>query len=338
MNMRERPVVAVLLCAILLLATGRSADRANPPKLGKVTVAEGPAVLWREPSDIESRDLFYGPGGKSHEPHGDLTFLSEDTTGSSPKFEAVDEEGLHWKVKLGIEAKPETAASRLVWAAGYFANEDYFVREIRVRNLPHLHRGGHYVSAGGLVHDVRLKRHSPNEKKLGIWQWSNNPFHGAREWNGLRALMALLNNWDLKDVNNAIYQTKAAQPEQHYLVSDLGASLGTTYLNRPLKGDLRSYEESKWINTVTADHVDFGVPGQPPVGYIFAVPLLVQRMELVWIGRGVPRADVAWLGHLLARLSSNQIRDAFRASGYSSDEVERFSRVVERRIDEIKRL
>jgi len=80
------------------------------------------------------------------------------------------------------------------------------------------------------------------------------------------------------------------------------------------------------------------VPGQPPVGYIFAVPLLVQRMELVWIGRGVPRADVAWLGHLLARLSSNQIRDAFRASGYSSDEVERFSRVVERRIDEIKRL
>ena len=84
--------------------------------------------------------------------------------------------------------------------------------------------------------------------------------------------------------------------------------------------------------------MDFGVPGPPPAGYIFAVPLLVQRMNLEWIGRGVPRADVAWLGHLLGRLSPNQIRDAFRASGYSPDEVERFSRVVERRIDELKRL
>jgi hypothetical protein len=333
-----RILLTALLTSTLLLLAGRPPDRASAPTLRKQVVAEGPPVLWREPAHIESRNVYYGPGGKSHEPHTDLTFISEDTTGASPKFEAVDEEGIHWKVKLGIEAKGENAASRLVWAAGYFANEDYFVREIRVRNLPHLHRGGRYVTSGSIVHDARLKRHSPDEKKLGVWAWGDNPFHGGREWNGLRALMALINNWDLKDVNNAIFQTKGASPEQHYLVSDLGASLGTTNLNRGLKGDLHSYEQSKWINTVTDDHVDFGVPGPPSAGYIFAMPILVQRMDLVWIGRGVPRADVAWLGRLLARLSPSQIRDAFRASGYSEDEVERFSRDIERRIDELKRL
>ena len=202
-NVRERLAIFVLLSTIVLLITGRSAARSSSPRLPKGVAGEGPAILWREP-DIESRNLYYGPGGKAHEPHGDLTFLKEDTTAASPKFEAVDDEGIHWKVKLGIEAKPETAASRLVWATGYFANEDYFVREVHVRNLPHLHRGGRYVTAGGIVHDVRLKRHSPDEKKLGIWQWGSNPFHGGREWNGLRALMALINNWDLKDVNNAI--------------------------------------------------------------------------------------------------------------------------------------
>jgi hypothetical protein len=333
-----RALLTIVAVSTVLLVAAKPPGRASAPKLPKDVVAEGPPVLWREPADIASRDLYYGPGGKSHEPRTELTFLSEDTTGASPKFEAVDDEGIHWKVKLGIEAKPETAASRLVWAAGYFANEDYFVREIRVRSLPHLGRGEHYVTAGGVVHDVRLKRHSPGEKKLGIWEWGNNPFHGAREWNGLRALMALLNNWDLKDVNNAIHQIKGERPEQHYLVSDLGASFGTNNLSRTLKGDLHSYEQSKWINGVSSDHVDFAVPGSPPATWAFAMPVMVQRRELMWIGRGVPRADAAWLGHLLARLSPRQIRDAFRASGYSDDEIERFSRVVEHRIDELNRL
>ena len=26
------------------------------------------AVMWRDPTDLNSRNLFYGPGGKEHEP------------------------------------------------------------------------------------------------------------------------------------------------------------------------------------------------------------------------------------------------------------------------------
>jgi hypothetical protein len=42
--------------------------------------------------------------------------------------------------------------------------------------------------------------------------------------------MALMNNWDLKDDNNAVYleKHKDGLSEQIYLVSDLGASFGTT--------------------------------------------------------------------------------------------------------------
>ena len=34
----------------------------------------------------------------------------------NPKFNVVDEDGVKWGVKFGNEAKPETAATRLVWA------------------------------------------------------------------------------------------------------------------------------------------------------------------------------------------------------------------------------
>jgi hypothetical protein len=40
----------------------------------------------------------------------------------------------------------------------------------------------------------------------------------------------------------------------------------------------------------------------------------------------------------LAQLSPQQIRDAFRAGGYSAQDVERLSLVVERRIAELNNL
>ena len=50
-----------------------------------------------------------------------------------------------------------------------------------------------------MAHGARLKRDPDDLKKLGIWQWKNNPLQGTREFNGLRTLMAVINNWDLKD-------------------------------------------------------------------------------------------------------------------------------------------
>src|SRR5438045_4252632 len=96
-----------------------------------------PAVLWRDPGDIASRDLLNGEGGANDapDPRADYTFIKEDLNGSSPKFYAQDSNGVKWLVKLGVEARPETAATRLVWAMGYYTDEDDFLPRIHVRNV-----------------------------------------------------------------------------------------------------------------------------------------------------------------------------------------------------------
>src|SRR5579871_7060996 len=118
----------VLIACVLALAAIPNVRASNKAEITKGEVrSDKPAILWREPSDISSRNLFYGPGGSAHSPHGRFTFVKEDLNGTNPKFVVRDSEGIKWKVKLGDEARPEIAATRLVWAAGYFANEDYFL-------------------------------------------------------------------------------------------------------------------------------------------------------------------------------------------------------------------
>jgi hypothetical protein len=295
--------------------------------------ARGPAVMWREPVDIGSRDLFYGPGGREHVPRGTFTFVKEDLDGTSPKFVVRDEEGCKWKVKLGLEGKPETAASRIVWAVGYYANEDYFVPDLQVREMPaHLQRGQKLIGANGAVPNARLKRECKEEKKVGNWQWRYDAFTGTRELDGLKVLMAVINNWDLKDENNAIYQEDG---ERIYEVSDLGASFGSAGRSWPrekAKGNLDSYEHSKFIRRVAASTVDFQVPARPRFVYWVNPKEYLSRVRLEYIGKNVPRENARWMGHLLARLSPAQIRDAFRAAGYTPQEADGFAGVMQRRI------
>jgi hypothetical protein len=84
---------------------------------------------------------------------------------------------------------------------------------------------------------------------------------------------------------------------------------------------------------VNLDDVDFQTPGRPPAIFFFINPgQYVYRRELAWIGKKIPRTDVRWIAQILSKLSPNQIRDAFRAAGYTPEEVERFAGVLERRI------
>ncbi len=96
----------------------------------------------------------------------------------------------------------------MVWAAGYYADEDYFLSDLRVEQLSHLKRGQNLVSTDGVIHNVRLERHLKNQKKIGDWKWPSNPFLRQREFNGLRVLMGVLNDWDLKDANNSLFEAK----------------------------------------------------------------------------------------------------------------------------------
>jgi hypothetical protein len=338
----HRTIIAITSASALVVSalafTALAAGKKNQDTQDKITPGSHPAVLWREPGDIASRNLFYGPGGQSHVPQGTFTFKEEDMAGTSPKFDVTDQDGVTWRVKLGPEARPETVASRLVWAVGYFANEDYFMPTLHVEAMQHLSRGQNLVLPNNNVANVRLKRHLKDEKKIGSWSWAKDPFTDTREWYGLRVLMAVLNNWDLKDINNSVYLTRSEPIEERYVVSDLGDSFGPTGLNLALKGKPAAYCSSKLINKTSPEFVNFNIPAGPPAFYFLNVPEMARRFSLVWLGKHIPRKDARWMGDLLARLSEKQIQDAFRAGGYSPQEVEELTKTVERRISDLEQL
>jgi hypothetical protein len=56
------------------------------------------------------------------------------------------------------------------------------------------------------------------------------------------------------------------------------------------------------------------------------------------VAKHIPRTHAKWLGRLLGQLSAGQIRDCFRAAGYSREEVEGFAKVVQERIADLNRL
>lgn len=297
--------------------------------------------LWNEP-DIASENLFYGVGGAAHAPHGPFTFLKEDPKGTNPKFYVRDPGGVKWKVKMGAEAQPETAASRFVWAVGYHADQDYFVPELHVLGLKHLHRGQDLIEHGGIVRGVRLKR-DQDQKKAGGWNWRDNRFAGTKQMDGLRVMMALINNWDLKDINNAVRNVKqdGGGVQQEFLVSDLGASFGTTGIglsHDASKGNVEAYEKSPFITNVGPETVSFAVPSHPAALQVFDTPDFISRVDIEWIGQNIPLAHVRWIAGLLGQLSDQQIRDAFRAAGYLGPELDGFTFTIEHRIAELRKL
>lgn len=346
MRMPAKTLTVFLLmlgCAASPAGVRKKKDKAAAP--GEEITRNVLTLLWREPSDITARNLYFGPGGKAHAPRGPFTFIKEDLEGSNPKFSVRDRDGVRWKVKLGAEARPETVATRLVWAVGYFANEDYFLPSLRVDDMPHLRRrhAGKFINPDGSMPNVRLKREPENEKKVATWRWRDDPFSGTRELDGLKVMMALINNWDLKDENNAVYDEKLpGRPDERiYMVSDLGASFGTAWLDRThekSKGNLSWYSRTRFIKKIHAGSVDFEDPRRPALVVLVNPHEFFGRLGLRWIGRDIPRMDARWIGGLLAKLSDQQIRDAFRAAGYSPQQVDGFASVVKSRIADLNRL
>lgn len=335
------PSVRVTSCAILLLAMSAlvGAQKPDDKQEKKREKAAGePEVIWRDPGDMAALNLFYGAGGKEHAPdaNGKFTFVKEDPQATSPKFDVHDDQGVHWKVKLDQEPQSETAASRFLWAAGYFVDEDYYLPAFKVSGMPTLLRGASFVSADGTVHKARLERENKDVKKLGSWDWVHNPFAGTPELNGLRVMMSLVNDWDLSTANNSIYDTAG---ERRYLVSDLGATFGNTgnYLTRS-KSEPKEYAASAFIRHSTPDYVDLVLHSRPFFLSAINVPNYRARLRMEAVGRRIPRTDAAALGHRLSRLSEEQIRDGFRAAGYTPEEIEIYAKALRMRITDLNKL
>jgi hypothetical protein len=230
---------------------------------------------------------------------------------------------------------------------GYFTDEDYYLPQIHVTGLQRLHRKMPGASLKtGMVLRVRLKRQGPNLKKVESWKWLDNSFEDTREFRGLLVLMALINNWDLKEVNNKVY---VDDHERHFVVSDLGAAFGRTGwpivppkafpLPHATKGVLKDYEHSRLVAGVHGDTVKFQMNIATPFFIsVMRHKLFSEYARNAKLEDAVPIEDARWMGKQMSRLTQQQIRDAFRTAGYTPEEVEGFATVVERRVAELNDL
>jgi hypothetical protein len=326
----------ILILVPLIFSGSLFAQKSEEDKRHKDEAARLPELIWRDPGDVASLDVLSGAGGSGHAPDGPFTFVKEDLDGTNPKLEVEDAAGVRWRVKLGEESQTETAASRLLWAAGYFVDEDYFLPQLTVKGLPPLHRGQKFVSPAGTVHGAGMERRPKDVKKQGAWDWFTSPFRATREGHGLQVMMALLNNWDLKSVNNSIDEIDG---ERRYLVSDLGATFGNTgnYWTRS-KSVVTSYQGAPFIAQMTEEFVDFVLHSRPFFMTIFSVHHYREYTRMETIVRHIPRSDAKWLGDRLSQLSDEQVKDCFRAAGYTREHVEGYANAVKSRIAALRAL
>ena len=281
---------------------------------GTAAAQRGNAVMW-SPVRVESRDLYHGAGGTAMRPDvRRVTFIKKDTGGNNLKYRIKDARGREWVAKIADESQPEVAANRLLWAIGYRTEIDYLAPRLT-------------IPGQGTYNNVRLEARPAGVDRDTKWEWDENPFVGTREFKGLRVMMAVINNWDLKDTNNTILRTGR---EHQYIVSDLGSSFGKLpvssafILNRFGRSvnDPADYVKSTFLHGVDDDgEVDF---------YYKA-----KGKDLL---KGISVEDARWVGLLLSRLSDRQLRDAFRAANYSTANQRLMARAVRSRINQLVRL
>src|SRR5689334_24858844 len=247
MNGMKRVRIAILVLIALLVP---SIETGLAKSKKKKETPPGTPVLWRKPNDISSRDLFLGPGGTSMRPDlRRITFLKEEKGGYSKKYRVRDGSDRVWVVKIGKEAQSETSAVRLLYGLGYLTEVNYLVPRVT-------------IPGKGTFTNVRFEARPDNWKRAGEWQWKKNPFVGTQPLQGLKILMALINNWDLKDANNVILKTRGDNGDElRYAISDLGATFGHASTT-PLfwrftrsRNSPENYAKSNFFEKVKGDRV-----------------------------------------------------------------------------------
>ncbi|MDQ3803437.1 MAG: hypothetical protein M3416_06350 [Acidobacteriota bacterium] len=334
-----------LIVALVLIASSSSLVSARQKSAGPS--ASGRPVVWRDPGDISARDLRTGPCAAEQAPAAPFTFVEEDKLGASPKFKVRDARGLSWVVKLGAEAQAETVATRLVWAMGYFAEESYYFDRVEVQNLPRLSRGQEFVQGRNAVRGARFEPRREGEGRETTWDWEQNPFAGRREFNGLKVIMALLGNYDIRPENNLVVAGRDPQSgdaEARYVVSDIGATLGKVggLGGKRSKNNLADFSASKFVVGVEKGMVKFDFKTKPKgMGFfasVFKPSYGKSQAQKERVMGNIPAEDARWMGTQLARLSDEQLREAFRAAGYDQATMDGFVAAIRGRINQLAQL
>ena len=307
--------VAVVAGLVLVSSCARPLQQVAGSPAEPVPVAQ----LWQPPDDLEQRDLYYGPGGSGLlPPDANFQFITVDASGASMGYDVRDVKGLTWSAKVGVEAQPEVAVSRILWAIGFHQPPTYFLHE--------------WTASGAPAHvkpePARFRPELPDAKTVGNWSWYENPFVGTQQYGGLIAANVILTNWDWKNTNTRIYEfaTPRNDVRRWYVVRDLGASLGRFTYPRMLEWTrLRGFGQGTKNDLVGFEQQPFLIAD----GDRFKIDYRGIYGDLV---KSVSLADIRWTCELLARLSDQQWHDAFRAAGYTPEHAARYVKKLKEKV------
>ena len=297
--MRIAALVLIAITSASCAGVGQPQVRNAPPPPG--------SSMWVEPTDIASRDLYYGPWGRelAPDPKDVYELVELKHTGVNLGMTVKDSKGREWSVKqpypgnLDSEAPVEVVVSRLLSAVGYRQPPVYYLPAFTLKD-----DFGRKVEVGG-----RFRPKVEGLKEVGAWDWADNPYVGSKEYQGLIVLLVMFNSTDLKNSNNSLYERRDGDlVEQWYVARDVGSALGDTDRFTPRKNHADSFEKMPFILGVTNGYVDFAYNG-------WYKNLVRDRIK---------PEDVAWACNLLGSLSEQQMRDAFRTAGYEPDMASRF--------------
>ena len=266
-------------------------------------------ILW-EPVDIKSRDLFRGPTSEGIVPAVErMEFIGRQPGGNNLKFRLKDANGREWVAKIADESQAEVAATRLLWAIGYKTEIDQIVRSLSIAKV-------------GNFKNARFEARPETIKRGVRWSWTNNPFVGTKEFDGLRLMMAFINNWDLKDENNIVITENG---KSYMMVSDLGSSFGKLAHSSKSRAGRSVNKPEHFAEAGFIKSVENGV-----------LVLDYRGKGENWL-KGIKVENARWLADLLLQLSDKQISDAFRAANYDAEDVSLLTAAVKERIAQLDR-
>ena len=306
--MTHRAASTVVAVTVLTIACGGRTVVVTP------RVTPTPAALAELRDDPnETRDLFWGTGGRQYAPPPDATYMlkAKDETGFSVSYDVIGPDGVEWSAKIGPEAQTEVVVSRILWGLGYHQPPIYYLPSWRLD-------GGDGNST--IVSEARFRPKLENLVRADEeWKWADNPFSGTRELKGLLIVLLMLNSTDLKDSNNSVYETKPPWKgaSRWFVVRDLGAALGETGKLFPRRNWLEGFEREPFIESIEGAMIEFGYGGR--------------HQELL---STISPEDLRWAAGQMQRLTDAQWRDAFRAANYAAPTADRFIRRIKEKIDD----
>ena len=298
-------------------------------------VLQDPAkTIWRDPGQIERVDFAAAAGGVTIAPKAPFHYQGEPSGGASAKILVTDSAGLEWRVKAGPEARADSFCTRFAAALGYFSEVTWFRAEAGVEGFD-ARRRPRIIDSRGRATWVSFELREPNTRFAPEgWTWTESPFAGTPELNGLKILVMLLSNWDNKDARDARRGSNVGVWDREedgrrvraYFVNDWGQSMGgwKTRWGNGTAWDCRTYSsESANFASLGADsRVRFGYRGQHTADF----------------SSGITRDDVRWFMKYAGRITDAQINTGLLVSGASKEEQTCFSAALRKRLEQLRRI